>query len=311
MFTLEQVRGFVVVAEELHFGRAAERLQMTQPPLSRQIQKLERSMGVTLLERSNRGVELTPAGAVFLHEARRLVALAEAAPRSAQRMANGMAGRVAIGFTAMAAVSTLGPLLQQLADALPEVEVVLHELVSNAQTDALTQGTLDLALMRQPPTDRAFSSLLLHREPLLAALPVGHPLATVPGPIDVRDFGETDMIMYSREGAWYFDNLVTAILAGVRPRSIQRVVQVHSMMWLVAAGRGVAIVPSSAQGFNIAGVVFRPIKNHRTEIVELFATWRQDTSNPALLRVLALLTPITELDDPTPGGATSRASIHA
>jgi len=292
MFTLEQVRGFVVVAEELHFGRAAERLKMTQPPLSRQIQKLERSMGITLLNRSNRGVELTPAGSVFLHEARRLVALAEAAPLSAQRMANGLAGRVAIGFTAMAAVSTLGPLLQRLSEALPEVEVVLHELVSNAQSDSLTQGTLDLALMRQPPTDRAFSSVLLHREPLLAAFPAQHPLANVAGPVDVRDFGETDMIMYDREGAWYFDNLVTAVLNGVNPRSIQRVVQVHSMMWLVAAGRGVAVVPSSAQRSTINGVVFRPIKNHGAEMVELFATWRRDTSNPALQRVLALLVPL-------------------
>ena len=123
MITLDQVRSFVAVAEELHFGRAAERLQMTQPPLSRQIQKLEKSVGARLLERDNRRVELTGAGAAFLDEAYRLLNLVEGAGDLARRVDAGAAGVVRLGFTAVSAISILGPLLRRLTAELPDVEV--------------------------------------------------------------------------------------------------------------------------------------------------------------------------------------------
>ncbi|HSN36803.1 MAG TPA: LysR family transcriptional regulator, partial [Arthrobacter sp.] len=130
MFTFDQLAGFIAVAEELHFGRAAERLNMTQPPLSRQIQKLERSVGAELLERDNRKVQLTHAGAAFLDEARRLVALAERAPLTARRIASGRSGLLRIGFTAASGLSILGPLLEEIATRLPDVDIDLQELVS-------------------------------------------------------------------------------------------------------------------------------------------------------------------------------------
>jgi len=153
MFTFDQLAGFIAVAEELHFGRAAERLNMTQPPLSRQIQKLEKTVGAELLERDNRRVQLTPAGTAFLDEARRLLALAERAPVTARRIASGRSGLLRIGFTAASGFSILGPLLEEISAILPDVDVDLQELVTGEQIQALETGELDLGLAR-PPFDK-------------------------------------------------------------------------------------------------------------------------------------------------------------
>ena len=177
--TLDQVRCFVAVAEELHFGRAAERLSMTQPPLSRQIQKLERAVGATLLERDNRRVELTGAGAAFLDEAYRMLNLVDSAGDLARRVDAGTAGVVRLGFTAVSAISVLGPLLRRLTAALPDVEVLLSERVTNAQVDGIRRAELDIGLAR-PPFDTGFlASQVVRREPLIAVVPVDHPLASV------------------------------------------------------------------------------------------------------------------------------------
>jgi len=286
MYSLEQVRGFVAVAEELHFGRAAERLQMTQPPLSRQIQKLERDIGVALLDRDNRSVSLTRAGHAFLGEARRLLSIADTAPESARRIAQGLEGRISLGFTAMAAASVLSAVLAEADGQLGGVDVVLHELVSDAQFEALLTGGLDLALVRLPPQRPEFDSRLVFREPLVAAVPARHPLSSSPGPVDASEFEGEDMIMYSSAGASYFADLISSVLANVRPRSTQRVTQVHSMLALVGAGRGSAIVPASAATFAGDAVALRPLLGWERPVVELRAVWRRDTTNAALLRAL-------------------------
>ena len=171
MITLDQVRSFVAVAEELHFGRAAERLQMTQPPLSRQIQKLEKSVGAQLLERDNRRVELTGAGAAFLDEAYRLLNLVDSAGDLARRVDAGAAGVVRLGFTAVSAISILGPLLRRLTAELPDVEVRLSERVTNAQVDGIRRGELDIGLARPPFDTALLSSRVVLREPLMAVVP--------------------------------------------------------------------------------------------------------------------------------------------
>ena len=182
--TLDQVRCFVAVAEELHFGRAAERLSMTQPPLSRQIQKLERAVGAHLVERDNRRVELTGAGVAFLDEAYRLLNLVDSAGDLARRVDAGTSGVVRLGFTAVSAISVLGPLLRRLAEELPDVEVLLSERVTGAQVDGIRRGELDIGLAR-PPFDTAFlNSDVLLREPLMAVVPADHPLASA-GPAAV------------------------------------------------------------------------------------------------------------------------------
>jgi DNA-binding transcriptional LysR family regulator len=295
MYSLEQVRGFVAVAEELHFGRAADRLQMTQPPLSRQIQKLERSIGVSLLDRNNRSVSLTPAGLAFLVEARRLLSIADTAPASARRIAEGVEGRLSIGFTAMTAVGVLSHVLAEADAFLPGVDLVLNELVSDAQFEALLAGDLDLALVRLPPHHAEFDSRLVARESLVAAVPADHALGASTGPIDPAEFEGIDMIMYAAAGASYFADLVASVLVNVRPRSTQRLTQVHSMMSLVGAGRGAAIVPASASTFHINGVVLRPIADWERPVVELRAVWRRDSSNAALRRALESFTTLRAL----------------
>ena len=177
MFTLDQLRGFVAVAEELHFGRAAERLRMTQPPLSRQIQKLERAVGVQLLERDNRKVELTTAGTVFLDEARRMLGLAEGALDHARRIQAGSAGTVRIGFTATAAYGVLPALLNRVGAGYPDIDLDLYEMVTREQIAGLVTGDLDLGLARPPFDTTTFASRLLHREALLLAVPSEHALA--------------------------------------------------------------------------------------------------------------------------------------
>jgi len=153
-YTLDQLRGLVAVAEELHFGRAAARLRMTQPPLSRQIQKLEAAIGVQLLDRANRRVALTPAGEAFLREARRILAIAEAAPDLAQRVSSGFHGLVRIGFTAGSTFGILGKLLNELERELPEVRIELSEMVGQKtllRTDAFPDHPLDGAVSEITP----------------------------------------------------------------------------------------------------------------------------------------------------------------
>ncbi|MVU80295.1 LysR family transcriptional regulator [Nocardia sp. ET3-3] len=287
MVSLEQVRGFVVVAEEGSFRRAADRLHMTQPPLSRQIQKLERDIGVLLLDRTQRQVELTPAGQAFLVEARRLLALAEAAPATARLVAGGHTGTVRIGFTATAGFGFLGDFLNQLSVALPEIDLILSELVSSLQFDELSSGKLDLALAR-PPFDRlAFDGRPVYREPLVLAVPDGHRLATG-GLVAVRELEGERMLMYAPGPARYFADLTHRVLAGVSYDPADRVSQAHTMLALVAAGRGVALVPEAASRLHLDGVRYRPLSGV-SERAELYAVWRREPANPALRRVIDLL----------------------
>ncbi|PXX52870.1 DNA-binding transcriptional LysR family regulator [Nocardia tenerifensis] len=287
MVALEQVRGFVMVAEEGSFRRAAQRLRMTQPPLSRQIQKLERDIGVELFDRGQRQVRLTPAGEVFLIEARRLLALAEGAPDTARLVAAGGAGTVRIGFTAASGFGFLGRLLNHIEQGLPGVEVVLREMVSSVQFENLRSGALDLALAR-PPFDRAeFDCELVHSERLVLALPEAHPLVA-PDPIAVEELSGETLLVYAPGPARYFADLVAGILAAVPYTSTHELTQVHTMLALVAAGRGLALVPETACHLHPDGVRFRPLDGVEDPVV-LYAVWRRDCANPALPRVVRLL----------------------
>ncbi|MER8002659.1 LysR family transcriptional regulator [Streptomyces sp. NPDC095613] len=188
MFTLTQLTGFVAVAEELHFTRAAARLKMTQPPLSRQIQLLENELRVQLLDRTNRSVRLTPAGRAFLTEARRILRQSEDAALAVRQVSVGEAGTIAIGFTAASAHSMLGALLEATREAVPRAEIVLREMVTRDQLEALTEHRLDLGLGRPSVAGPDLTSRPAGREGLLAALPLGHALAERAGPLSVADF---------------------------------------------------------------------------------------------------------------------------
>ncbi|NJP65825.1 LysR substrate-binding domain-containing protein [Streptomyces spiramenti] len=291
MFTLAQLTGFVAVAEELHFTRAAERLRMTQPPLSRQIQQLEQSLGVRLLERTNRSVRLTPAGRAFLSEARRVLRQAEHATVAVRQVATGQGGRLAVGFTAASAHAGLGDLLGVARRAMPDAEVALRELVTRDQLEALAEGALDLGMVRPTAIGTDLRSRPAAREALLAAVPLAHPLAEGEGPLGVADFHGQEVLMYSPVEARYFHELLISLFraARVAPVFTQYLSQVHSILALVDAGWGVALVPESARRMRFAGVRFLPLDLPDPRPVELALVWRAANDNPALHALLRQL----------------------
>lgn len=288
MFSLDQLRGFVAVAEESNFGRAAERLRMTQPPLSRQVQKLERAVGVDLLVRTSRAVELTPAGRVFLDEARRLLNLAAAAPLLAQRAAHGSRGALRLGFTATAALSVLGEWVRFLDDRLPEVHRVLREMVTGVQVEALLAEEIDIGLLRGVPRGAGLEKMLVHTESLLLAVPRGHELTRLGRQPQLADVGESSVVTYSPVEARYFHDLVVSTFrtAGVQPAYAQHVTQVNSVLALVDAGLGVALVPESAAVITLRNLRFLRVEEIPADCVEVFAAWRPDNDSPTLAVLL-------------------------
>ena len=296
MFSFARLACFIAVAEELHFGRAAERLHMTQPPLSRQIQQLEGELGVQLIDRTTRSVTLTPAGVAFLPDARRILQLAEGAAMTVKRVPAGDLGTVVVGFTAASAHVVLPLLLEAAREKLPDVKLDLREMVTSAQLEGLMNGELDLGMARPPAKRPGLVSRPLLHEQLIAALPVGHSLADLGRQLTLADLDGEDVIMYSPVQARYFNELLisTFTIAGVTPRYVQYVTQVHTMLVLVRSQLGIALVPASAATLHPEGVVFRSIGAFRERPVELDAVWRGDSTNPALLRLLRDVLPLRE-----------------
>lgn len=296
MFSLSRLSCFIAVAEELHFGRAAERLHMTQPPLSRQIQQLESELGVHLIDRTTRSVTLTPAGVAFLPDARRILQLAEGAALNVKRVPAGDLGTVVIGFTAASAHPVLPRLFEATRQQMPDVKLDLREMVTAAQIEALMTGELDLGMARPPLKRPGLVSRPLLHEQLIAALPAAHPLVEVRRQLTLNDLDGQDMVMYSPVQARYFNELLisTFTIAGATPRYVQYVTQVHTMLVLVRSGIGIALVPASTATLHPEGVVFRSIGAFRERPVELDAVWRGDSTNPALLRLLRDVLPPRE-----------------
>ncbi|MCV9921563.1 LysR family transcriptional regulator [Pseudomonas sp. BT-42-2] len=282
MMELHQLRCFVAVAEELHFGRAAVRLHMTQPPLSRQIQLLEHSLGVLLLERTNRQARLTPAGQNFLEDARRILQIAESASQSARRIAHGEAGRLTLGFTAVGAYSLIPQLLVHAAEVLPGIDLELSERVSLGQVHALETGMIDVGFVRQVMPSARVEYVLIHREPFVAALPAGHPLAAK-AELGPHDFDQQPFIMYSESEGRYFHDRIANLFARhqVQPQYIHQLGQTHSIIGLVNVGLGIAVVPASAQALHMEQVVFRPLVQTGQE-AEMFLAYCSDNPNPVL-----------------------------
>lgn len=289
MFTLDQVRCFVAVAEELHFGRAAERLQMTQPPLSRQIQKLERSMRVQLFERTQRRVLLTPAGEVFLRASREMLALAEQAPQSTLAVAEGFEGNIQLGFTAGAAIAVLGDLLAQVSDQLPKVHLELSEMVTGDQVAALKAGQIDLGIARPPFDSNQVESKLILAEDLVLVVPEDSEWGRDGGGITEAQLKSLPVIMNSPIRARYFYDLIVRKFSIDHHKVAYVVTQVATVLSLVRAGRGVAFVPASTRMLMTEGVRYVDLGAPGRGAVELYLVWSSSNSNPALRRALSIL----------------------
>lgn len=290
-FTLDQVRGFVAVAEEGNFGRAAERLRMTQPPLSRQIQRLERSIGVRLFVRTQRAAVLTPAGSAFLEEARQLLTQASAAPLAAQRAAEGTAGTVRIGFTMLSALSMIGAVMTIARKQLPDVDLQLHELITNAQIAALEGNRLDLGFVRGAPRSDQLDSKMIFAEPLILAAPKDHRLITQAQLPTLHDIATDPIVMHSPTEAQYLHGLVVAEFhrIGAAPRYLHYTSQTHTILALVDAEIGVALVPRTASTLQLRNVAYREVADLGPRLSKLYAAWHGGNDNPALHRLLGAL----------------------
>lgn len=294
VFELIQLRCFVAVAEELHFGRAASRLNMTQPPLSRQIQVLERILRVELFNRNSRSVTLTAAGSAFLVEARRIVQLTDSAAAIARSAAEGRSGLLRLGFTAASGYSYVPRLLAQTNEMLPDVHLLLREMVSGEQIEALLTNRIDVALLRPPLRRPEFNSHLVLKERFMICSPAA---ASTESPRHLMDFDGLPFIMYSPDAAKYFHDLLVGLFAaaGAAPRHVQFVTQIHSILTLVGAGLGYALVPEAASRLRPEGVIFSPLENAEP-LVELHVAWLKDKSSPTIDRFLKALDGVPPLD---------------
>ena len=280
MLEISQLRCFVAIAEELHFSRAAERLNMTQPPLSRQIRLLEHQVGATLLERNSRVVRLTAAGRAFLPEAARILRIAEAAAFTARRVAKGEQGSLTIGFTAASGYSLLPQVVRRLREHSPHVSLTMKELVSTAQVEALNAGEIDLGLMRPHAFNTELESRVLATEAMLLAIPEREADAWPTAPTLACLHGKP-FVMYSPYEARPFYLMLTERFAreGVVPDVVEHIGQVHTMLALVGAGIGAALVAEGASRLKFDGVVMRRVD---TAPVDMVCAYRHDNDNPVL-----------------------------
>ena len=258
---LRQLRYFVAVAEELHFRRAAARLHISQPPLSQQISALEAELGVTLLERTRRRVELTPAGEAFLRDARAVLAELDVAVSTVRAIAAGQAGFLRVGFVGSALLSIVPTAVQAFRRARPGVELELRERSTVDALRLLRTGTIDVGLVRPPiEPDEDLRTTLVLRERTVAAVPVDHPLAALRR-IPLRRMAAEPLVLFPRPQAPGFHDLLIGELAatGATPRVAQYAPEMTTIIGLVAAGIGVSPVPASVAHLEIEGVTYRPL----------------------------------------------------
>ncbi|MFC5743351.1 LysR substrate-binding domain-containing protein [Dyella tabacisoli] len=295
MFDFRQLRYFIAVAEELSFSRAAQRLHLSQPPLSQQIQALERDLGVRLLDRDKRNVALTDPGRVFLEQARQILAKADEARTQVTEAAAGFSGQLRLAYTVSVTFHPALPeTLLRYGQLAPNVRVRLSEMYTESQFDALLASQLDVGFVRDEPKhedDRQALRLdLIDREPLLLALPSGHPLAGRSS-VSLREVSNEAFVVQPRElAATLYDRLVhIAIKANFHPLIRVHAQQINGLLVLVAAGMGLALVPASMSTVSLTGVSYVPLDDPDAYMLLAVASRADDTS-PVVAKFLSTLT---------------------
>lgn len=293
---LRHLRFFVVLAEELSFTRAAERLNVAQPALSHQIRNVEELIGVRLIDRSSRPLQLTAAGDYFFLEARRLLAEHESAATGARQIASGKRGWLGIGFTRSAMYSVLPPALKAFHRTQPDIELKLFEMLTEEQVDALKIGKIHVGIGRNVQTMPGYSNTVLLREPVLIVLPSDSP-ALKKGKAKLADVAYLPLILYPKHPTAEYPRFIETIYrdAGFVPPVAHRVYKMQTALALVAAGLGITFVGKSVASHGRSDVIYRGLHSvGSNNLTSLTATSRSDDENPALqrfLRTLASLEP--------------------
>ncbi len=290
MDLLRHLRYFVAVAEERHFGRAAERLHIAQPPLSQQIRRLEAELGVELFVRTTRRVDLTPAGVAYLEKARAILAFVEEAAHETRRVAAGVVGRLTIGCVGSVTYSLLPALSRRLTEELPGVDFSFRgEMLASEQVEALGNGRIDVALLRPPVADGSITVTHLRRDRLVAAVPADHPLAHKKQ-IRVSDLDGLPLIVHSADRRSTMYDVVRRLCrdAGFDPVIKHEVGETSTLVTLVAGGLGVAVVPEQVSALSLGGLAYRPLVRPATT-VELAVAHRADRAEPHLARTLDVI----------------------
>lgn len=294
---LRQLRYFATVAEELHFGRAALQLGMAQPPLSQAIRRLERGLGFALFVRTQRKVELTPAGRVFLEETRRTLAQADEAVRLARRAASEETAELAIAFVSAALYRLLPAALREYRKACPSVRVKLDERPTEQQIADLKSGAIDLGFLHPPVASAADLTIeTIHRDTLILAMPEDSPLARKPEVLLAELADEPFVLFPHVQGPVLHGRIMQACRqAGFLPRVEQEARQMHTILSLVAAGIGISLVPDGARTMRIDGVRFRQLDGVSNELAwELAIGWRGKGARRPLREFIAKVKDVTQ-----------------
>jgi len=287
---LRHLRYFVTLAEELHFGRAAERLHIAQPPLSQQIRQLETELGFQLFYRTKRTVQLTEAGQGFLKDVAQILKQLEQAIQSGRQANRGEVGQLVVGFVGSAAYNILPTILRTFRTTVPAVSLELHELTTDQQLEWLRAGRLDVGFLRPPlEEDSRFCLEVILQEPLMAALPDTHPLSQNPA-ISLNLIADEPFILFPRPLApGLYDQIISLCQqAGFSPHVVQEAIQMQTIVSLVAAELGVAIVPASLRHLQRTGVVYKTLQEP-TPTAEIAMIWRCDQRSPTLQRFVAVV----------------------
>ena len=280
----------MAVAERLHFGRAAEALHISQPPLSRAIRALEDDLGVPLFHRTRRRVELTPQGARLLDEARRLTGQLERAVHELRSMGGSMHTRLRVGFVSLADYGVLPGLLKAYKSANPGVHLALREMLSPDQATALAAGELDFGLLLPPVAGAArLERMVVQRERFVLALPARHRLGAGTGKLALREMAGEPFVTIPRQIAPRLYDIVAqlAAQAGISLNIAQEAIQMQTVVSLVSSGLGAAIVPGSVANLGRRGVVYRELADRHPRL-DVWLAWRRGVQDPAEREFVAL-----------------------
>lgn len=276
---LRHLRYFIAVAEELHFGRAAQRLHIAQPPLSQQIKGLEDELGVRLFERTKRKVELTPAGKLFLDEARLTLSQAERAKRIAVEAEAGVRGRLRVGFVTSASYSILPVLVRRFRCDFPFIDLELLEMIPSRQIEALESRSIDVGILRPPIGNTCLEMETILEEPMVAALPSDHRKADQKA-IGLKTLADDAFVFFPRHhGPGIYDIVMQACnQAGFSPQISYSPNEMQTILAYVAAGLGVSLVPQSLSGFHRDSITYLPLRGSRVRVELAMLRRSNDTS---------------------------------